>query len=642
MQLHAVTLTNYRRFVDETILLSGSPIALIGPNEAGKSTVLQAIRDVHSERAIPLRRRSRGSDERVSVTASYVLDDNDRSALKGIRGGDVARTFDYTKWVDDEDDGVSFAIAPRPERDLSDRHALGLSLAGWHEQQEILNLKNADGKDVSVVADAAIAVLQDSAETLTTQNLAALREYVRIMRLFSQVADAEYTEISDEYRQLLGTLENYVEEDAPIYQALSVLEERRPACLEFSDEDRTLRSSYSLPEVVTDTPQSLRNFLAMVNVDVADIERERGKDDPPALQTLLNRINRQLRETFTSSWDQSLLRVEISINGDVLHLFLSTPDDALSAIEERSDGLRSFIALQSFVHAHEAVIPPILTIDEAEAHLHYDAQANLIDMLTEQTAASKVVYSTHSFASLPPDLGTGIRVVRPVSGKEQSQVLPSIWSDASPGFRPLLTGLGATSFAFLPSRHVLFGEGPVDAMLLPTMFREALGTDHLSFQVAPGISIINRDRLGDLLDEGGRVAFITDGDGEGRGFHDQLVAAGVKEDVIFSLADLGLGAMILEDLVQKDAYRLAVIEELSSKHPDLAFSGLPQPDDLGRIAQYRKWCSRHNLPKPNNKRDVAQRILNRRISDPLAVVLDARYRERMALLAEKIEDSFQR
>lgn len=43
--------------------------------------------------------------------------------------------------------------------------------------------------------------------------------------------------------------------------------------------------------------------------------------------------------------------------------------------------------------------------------LHYDAQADLIGVLEEQDAAAQVIYTTHSPASLPNDLGAGVRVV---------------------------------------------------------------------------------------------------------------------------------------------------------------------------------------------------------------------------------------
>jgi predicted ATP-dependent endonuclease of OLD family len=46
-------------------------------------------------------------------------------------------------------------------------------------------------------------------------------------------------------------------------------------------------------------------------------------------------------------------------------------------------GLRWLIALHAFLAARGAQ-KPILLVDEAETHLHYDAQADLIDALMNQ------------------------------------------------------------------------------------------------------------------------------------------------------------------------------------------------------------------------------------------------------------------
>jgi predicted ATP-dependent endonuclease of OLD family len=54
---------------------------------------------------------------------------------------------------------------------------------------------------------------------------------------------------------------------------------------------------------------------------------------------------------------------------------------------------------------------PILLLDEIETHLHYDAQADLAQMLAKQEIVAKVIYTTHSMGCLPEDLGTGVRFI---------------------------------------------------------------------------------------------------------------------------------------------------------------------------------------------------------------------------------------
>ena len=161
-------------------------------------------------------------------------------------------------------------------------------------------------------------------------------------------------------------------------------------------------------------------------------------------------------------------------------------------IDQRSDGLRQFVALRAYVALEEATVKPVLLIDEAETHLHYDAQADLVQVLEEQDDVAKVVYTTHSAGCLPRDLGTGIRAIVPTyresdgerSQTDDSEVVNRFWTHGR-GFSPILIAMGASVLAFASTRKAVIAEGMSDAMLLPTLIREATGADHLEYQVAP-------------------------------------------------------------------------------------------------------------------------------------------------------------
>ncbi|MBA2741721.1 MAG: AAA family ATPase [Actinobacteria bacterium] len=145
-------------------------------------------------------------------------------------------------------------------------------------------------------------------------------------------------------------------------------------------------------------------------------------------------------------------------------------------IDQRSDGLRQFVALRSFViqHGGERSSRPIVLIDEADAHVHYDAQADLVQVLEEQEETSKIVYTTHSAGCLPLDLGTGIRAVVPVEREvegeirqtDQSEVINRFWTQGR-GYSPILIAMGASAFAFAATRRAVVVEGMSDTLLSP-------------------------------------------------------------------------------------------------------------------------------------------------------------------------------
>jgi hypothetical protein len=80
----------------------------------------------------------------------------------------------------------------------------------------------------------------------------------------------------------------------------------------------------------------------------------------------------------------------------------------------------------------------------------------------------------------------------------------------------MMLAMGATALAFTPSRRAVIGEGPSEAILLPSLVREALPPSQqdepLGYQVAPGISEVDPEEAADLEMEAGGVAYLIDSD----------------------------------------------------------------------------------------------------------------------------------
>ena len=163
------------------------------------------------------------------------------------------------------------------------------------------------------------------------------------------------------------------------------------------------------------------------------------------------------------------MRVELDVEGREVHVFATNSSGSLIPIAERSEGLRQFIALMAFVEREAAGRDAIVLIDEAEQHLHYDAQADLVRVFSGQTAAKKIIYTTHSAGCLPHDLGMGVRVIEatgppelPPQEWERSKLRNWFW-EKGPGYSPLLMAMGAGTFAFAATRKAIVAEGISDA-----------------------------------------------------------------------------------------------------------------------------------------------------------------------------------
>lgn len=346
--------------------------------------------------------------------------------------------------------------------------------------------------------------------------------------------------------------------------------------------------------------------LARLNLD--ELFRNMKSKDIARAQELINEANQNLKAAFSVTWVRQDVVPQLAFNGTILHLLVST-GKGLSAIDERSDGLRWFIALVCFLTGKEHIESPILLVDEAESHLSYDAQASLVGVLETQTLAQKIIYTTHSAGCLPSDLGTGIRPVIPLEG-EASRIENGFWSREA-GFTPLLLAMGLGPLSFTPARNVLIGEGISECLLLPSLIRQATGANRQPFQVAPGGANASPNDLSALLAEGGRVAFLFDGDESGRKRKALLLEAGAKPDQIITYADFGNNQIVFEDLIEAEMYVAAFNEELSrwqlqALH-SLTVDKLP---DVGRAAAVDAWCKDHNL-KAVNKTTLSQNLVEK-------------------------------
>jgi hypothetical protein len=604
MQLLAVGLWGYRRFESDegNLDVAGNPIAIVGPNEVGKTSFLRALEHLNSEGEFDVSELTRRGDGKAGVRAVFALDEGDYEAIRDVGG--IGEPVVYTVWK--EADGRLYAkLEPELRRDRSPRERV-ISLLTRVRASRWWQDLGADNELGLAIAETHDLLIEEG------ENIDA-----SVLERMSATADA----IDDDdaapatAKALSGRLKEVVKDEAtdhPKSVALQILFRRRPLFLWFPDDRRQIPSTHVVG--TEELSPALENLLALIDFDldalrVAAVERP----DRATTTEIINEAREAFREIFEGRWRQARVRVELAIDANVLSIFVTNTAGRLVPIAERSEGLRQFIALLAFVEKEAANRDAIVLIDEAEQHLHYDAQADLVRVFSGQTAAKKIIYTTHSAGCLPHDIGTGVRVLEPCGPDD---VPPEEWDRSrvqnwfytkGPGFSPLLIAMGASTFAFAGARKAIVAEGISDALLLPTLFREATGLDALDLQVAPGLANISKQTLDELDFVASRVVYLLDGDEAGREKQQMLVDLGIPEDRVRVLPN----DLTLEDLIRKTVYVSAVNKELELRQrPMIAAADVP---DVGRKRALETWAAA-NLPRgaedAPSERAVAHHILD--------------------------------
>jgi hypothetical protein len=649
MQLMKAKVSGYKRLANDCELnLETDPVCIVGPNAAGKSSFLDAL--VHLNHPDPFEQTERtripgGQTLNPVVEARFLLDDEERDLLSDIPEAAEVRQFLVIKRGDAQ--GLRYSADSYPHRDMSKRQeALDkleqLKKNEWaeHTQRVEEGLETPPDPLIGQLFTAALEIANSTEEKLESRSgeLTALADRVEFIRDQRQdKLDREGTggdsnapdwpalpdgtaELPNELRALAA----HEQEDHPLRRVMNALSDRVPRFLKFDDRARKLDAEYDLNGEEPEPESAIHNFLALAGTSWTEALEVVQRSDKGWKKTYLEDIDNRLKKRAALVWGQSDIEVKVDLDGSLLTILLSMQAHDFIDLEQHSDGLQQFMSLRAFVWRAEQELKPIVLIDEADLHLHYDAQADLVGVFEEQEEAQQIIYTTHSAGCLPHDLGLGIRAIVPeteeVDGKsvqkDHSRTIDRFWTEGR-GFSPLLLAMGAGAFAFSATQWAVVTEGMSDALLLPTLLREATGEARLRYQAVPGFAEATSDEIARFDLVAGRVAFLADGDEGGRSHVKRLTDNGILNEQILFLGDGDQSGLSIEDLLDETVYLHAVNQELGAWH-GLEFPASELPE-TGRSRAIKDWCAertgRGGRQIELSKVDIAQKVLDQRSSD---------------------------
>ncbi len=637
MELFQVDITGFRKFKEKAEFKTrGKVLAILGANEAGKSSLLKALTHLNSNTPFEPHERSSGTDgSAIEIKAKFSLSDKDRN----VAGAPLARWFSVTK---DASGARKWSIDPWPaDRNYSHRPKLS------NEFRKI----QGSAKSASIIEEQDAHLLDETKDFFDS-----IRERKKdltdtdksTMADISERWQAALNEDSPKYLQsfvtALAEAQDIENAESAMLKAGSALWKRFPEFLFFGGDDRHIKSSYARAEITGAVPDALSNLAKIAELDLTRLIVGMSTNViDPENDNMIDKANAALVRNFREVWNQSKVSIVLAKSDQYLSVHVHNNQQERTALEQRSDGLKQFVALRCFTAARESN-NLILLIDEAEQHLHYAAQADLVQMFGSQTVAAKVIYTTHSVGCLPEDLGNGVRLVEPTSvGSDWSQIENKFWKHKDgneAAFSPILMGMGTSTMAFFPTRSAVLVEGPADTILMPTMFREALGLPSLGVQFIHGLSEDGRMQLPLLNSTGRSVCYVLDDDAGGRILKADLEERGLREASIFQLK-CSDGDCELEDFIDP-----SLLAEAASMHAAL-YLNIPELIKGSEMPKLGKWdsikkASADAKVKAPSKVDVAYAILELLDENPIRKILDQKLQKDFKKTAKSVYATMQK
>lgn len=522
MKLKSARIQNYRSIKDTGVIeFERDKTILVGPNEAGKSAILQALQQLKPPKGVrsldALRDYPRSLYNDITkgkvdpatapvVTAVFTLEDEDRDALPEslqdkITEYRLTRNLDNraVHTTDLEKTGTSLAEI---QKDL-DKIAAHVD-SNLSKQEEVETTKTADE----------LAKLVQGINPkfwLTEENRGKVRAWLK--KLINEITDPAFEE---KYDDVMAKLD-YVDE---VNAALKTLHERTPVFVlsnnyfrvrprihlahlherqanKTLDDDKYDYGNLCLLKLLGFTAQELANAGTVTDEQRRDgtdatIEAIERRTDERQYQ--LDAASARLTDEIRSIWNPDPKKAEadkLRVLADGLYLKVVVEDDLGVSVEldQRSEGFQWLVSffVVFFAEAEDNYENAILLLDEPGVSLHALKQREFQRTISRLAENNQTIFTTHS----PFLVGSGeldlVRVVEMTDRKIGTKVHTTVTSNDPAGLLPLQEALGYDlAQSLFTKRKNFILEGLTDYWYVEAVssMLEAAGKTHLDKKIA--------------------------------------------------------------------------------------------------------------------------------------------------------------
>lgn len=612
MRLKSFRVQNYRSIIDSGIVeVDSSKTILVGPNEAGKSALLQALQHVNPpegvRKLVPLRdyprrlyndiskRKVKPEDVKI-VEATFVFTEDERAQLP-VDWGKIY--FVFTRYLSGRG---SYYVSGAPpalcyEDVMSDCQELAKSTdeqarntgidESVYPSASLKVLKFSEGSRLSTESRKVLINWLDSVTPYTDEQNAVEKQHLENIKSKIREATEREEALATAYSFLPVFIyyNNYLRV-RPVIHLKNLSERLRSNSL---DDDQYDYGNLCLLKLLGIDVDKLSSVGEGSNQNVGNaIEFDNFREKLDQRRYELDAAEISLTEGVEEVWNpdtdkDEAARLRIDVDGQYLKVSVVDELGVSVELDQRSEGLQwlvSFFVI-FFSEAKDKHEKAILLLDEPGLSLHGLKQRDFRKTIDRLSMDNQTLYTTHSPFMVGPDELDRVRVVEMTNRKEGTKVHSSVCSKDPAAILPLQEALGydLAQSLFTQQRNLIL-EGLTDYWYIASI-ASLLGDSDL-VKLNPKISLVPAASAGKVVyfatilhAQNLKVAAILDSDRAGD-------AAAKQETLIHTLGNRRI--LRTKDFIDSDVKNSQIEDLLRTTIVNIAKSdyGIDCTEDMAK------------------------------------------------------------
>ncbi len=514
MRIIKFRIWNYKSIVDSgDCFLADKVTIFAGKNEAGKSSILEALSDFNfnstiSSKALPLEKTRAGGKPCIEVTFESTdiailgivekldlppaLKEQFATSLEAKPQLKVRKTYPSQYEITAEIFSDIQKVKPSEWSVLLTAFNATVSLLNTDALTKKLGLPKLgydvySAKNASEILSNYQTRVSESSQSLSADDLASVQASLAALKGALEQNAAQKVTLADKLRDAIL-------QEIPKFILFSSFEDVFPNEVSFTD----LRNN-----------KWIADLSAMSDIDVDTILGS----DGTARKRHKHALGLQINKDFSQFWTQDFSNLSIDWDSEKIQFWVQENDEFYPP-EVRSQGRRWHLAfyIRVAARAREGKLNIIL-IDEPGLYLHATAQRDILKHLESSGGNCQILISTHSPYLIEPDKLERVRLVQKPSDRGTFIENKVHAVSDKETLTPILTAIGLELNQGIVGSDKLNNvvvEGPADYFYL-TAFNVLYPQENLNFVSGGGAG--NMPKVGTILQGwGARVIYLYDND----------------------------------------------------------------------------------------------------------------------------------